>query len=88
MTRPLQFITETGSVYELDRTKQMMRRMSGEDRPTPNQGEDGVWKPYGAITEVKVGVPVLVTWGWDDEGILHRTITSPVMVIPQQKEET
>lgn len=41
--------TLTGSVYEVDENISSIRRIIGNEEPTPRQGLDGVWKKYSFI---------------------------------------
>lgn len=58
------FITRSGSTYELDAEQQRIRRVSGARASR----DDGVWREYEAITEIRRGSRVLVQFpgGLDD----------------------
>ena len=70
------FYTESGSIYELDRTQNQIRRLEGAQDPTPRQGSDGEWKTFEYCSEVREGHPTLIQW----EGI-RSTLTSTVKTI-------
>jgi hypothetical protein len=74
------FWTES-SVYEIDGSRSLMRRLAGVHPPTTNQGADGRWRPLVTTSPIQVGDPVLVTWGSLDDDVTPRTITSPVVGI-------
>jgi hypothetical protein len=83
MKRPiLRFVTETGSVYEIDETTKHIRRLLGNAAPTVRQGSDGEWKRYHSITNVMIGSNVLIVWRInreaDAETVLCSTLTSKV----------
>jgi hypothetical protein len=71
------FRTESGSIYELDRAGEQVRRLEGQKNPTPRQGPDGEWKKFSSCSEVRVGHPVLIQWG---PGSKH-TLTSMVISV-------
>ena len=83
----VEFVTETGSVYQLDETGHRARRLSGTQAPTARVGSDGAWRAYVTATPVVVGQPVVVVWAIDDEpdgtGLLtaRSTVTSPVVSV-------
>ena len=58
----MNFLTESGSVYQVDKTSNKIRRLSGLHDPLPIQGTDGEWKSYEEISSVVVDLPVLITW--------------------------
>lgn len=70
------FYTDSGSIYELDKENNRIRRLEGTENPTPRQGADGEWKVFKHCSEVLEGWGVLIRW----EGI-RSTITSPVKTI-------
>lgn len=43
------YLTEAGSVYQVDHEKKMVRRLSGTKSPTDRQGQDGEWKQFIGI---------------------------------------
>lgn len=67
--------TRSGSVYQVDHEGKRVRRMSGENDPTPRQGVDGEWKSFHHINEEIA--PGHLFFDWDGEG--HGTITSKVV---------
>jgi hypothetical protein len=75
------FFTLSGSAYELDRSKNQIRRLEGTEDPTPRQGPDGEWKAFEYCSEVQVDHSVLIRW----EGVCS-TITSQVkLIVPEQQ---
>ena len=61
------FWTEN-SVYEVDPSRSLMRRLGGRSPATPHQGVDGSWQLFAEISPIEVDRPVLVRWeaGPDD----------------------
>jgi len=54
----MKFITESGSVYQIDTANKKIRRLSGKNDPTPRQGADGEYKSYegfGSLEEIVAG---------------------------------
>jgi hypothetical protein len=70
------FYTESGSIYELDKPNNRIRRLEGVVNPTPRQGPDGEWKTFEHCSPVRKGKGVLIQW----EGV-RSTLTSPVKTI-------
>jgi len=70
------FITESGSVYEVNEEEKLIRRISGNRKPTERQGEDGEWKKYHALIRLGDDIEYSVYILWDNQG--HGTITSRV----------
>lgn len=81
----VRFLTETGSIYEIDEANKQVRRISGQHAPTHRQGEDGCWRTYYSITNLLawVGGRVLIVWDQveeeDGQTILQSTLTSVVV---------
>lgn len=46
----MKFETLSGSVYEVDKARKLIRRLSGVKDPTPRQGVDGIWKRYESVS--------------------------------------
>lgn len=61
----LRFWTEN-SLYEVDFSRSLIRRLGGRSRATPHQGADGRWQVFVEISNVEVDQPVLVHWEADD----------------------
>lgn len=59
------------SVYEIDPDNNKIRRIEGDNPPTPRQGEDGVWQEAHVQRLVFGGL--LITWA---DG--RQTVTSAV----------
>ena len=53
--------TASGSTYEVDEERRLIRRVSGTHPPTENQGEDGHWQFYHAVTVTPTGC-LLIAW--------------------------
>lgn len=68
--------TETGSIYEVDTEKKLVRRIEGTKPPTERQGEDGVWKSYERLYIYENGL--LFTWKTKD-GVAKSTLTSKLV---------
>ena len=81
------FVTMSGSTYEVDEQNKQIRRLKGQSDPTPRQGEDGRWKPYQDLSEIKQGEPVFIVWTDDVKaeipGGIPGTLTSPVVSVMQ-----
>ena len=80
----IEFDTESGSTYEVDRTPSgpdksgRIRRLIGTREPTPRQGTDGEWKDFYHLTPVVIGKEGVLVF-WDEKG--KATLTSPVTEI-------
>jgi len=57
----IRFFTEN-SEYELDEEKTRIRRVTGKFPPTPNQGDDGVWRTYDEISPIEEDVEPVIWW--------------------------
>jgi hypothetical protein len=78
-TPTLRFLTETGSVYEIDQNERQIRRLSGAGPGTSRVGNDGVWRSFVGVSGPVVGSSVLVHWRVNPEsGVLETTVTSRV----------
>lgn len=82
------FRTASGSRYEVDYDKKMIRRLAGTADPTARQGKDGEWKEYADISDIEVGKGVAILWGNDvsllpgsPEGAMKTTFTSNVSAL-------
>ena len=58
----MRFITETGSLYEVDQENKKIRRLNGKRDPSPRQGKDGEWQGYLNDLSIVVGEPVIIAW--------------------------
>lgn len=67
-------VTKSGSVYEVDVPGKRVRRLHGEQDPTPRQGKDGEWRAYAAMYWV-TGRCLVFDWAGDGKC----TMTSAVM---------
>lgn len=81
----MKFRTESGSHYEIDRTKRQIRRIAGPNAPSKRQGKDGEWKHYEFASDVVVGNQVVIFWDNSEKlldgsppGAHPTTMTSPV----------
>jgi hypothetical protein len=76
------FNTVSGSIYEVDETNKRIRRLEGKTLGTVRVGNDGDWKRYSNISEIKVGRSIVIVWGIDYDGgeyvKARSTITSSV----------
>ncbi len=82
------FRTETGSLYEVDKSSNMIRRVSGKYPGTPRLGTDGDWRPYRMLCHLKVGQEAMIVWGDNVAPIdptvrvlAKTTMTSPIVEI-------
>lgn len=79
------FQTVSGSLYELDRSNNRIRRLIGINNPTDRQGKDGEWKQYSTVSAIKVGIPVVIVWEMyehDKDLVQYKTtVTSNVVDI-------
>lgn len=73
------------STYEVDLDKKQIRRLRGQDDPTPRQGLDGVWKEFQRITGIEVGTRVLIVWS--EEGVIPASLTSPIVKVIEKDVE-
>ena len=93
----VKFATETGSIYEVDEDAKKMRRVSGKHEPTYNQREDGEWREYEEISEIKIGERLLTIWGPEEvkyasneamrKLVLRRTQTSRITEIIRDRTD-
>lgn len=75
----LRFLTESGSIYEIDHTERKVRRVSGKGPGTPRVGTDGSWRTFMDLNQPTVGNAVLIQWRLNpDSGALETTLTSAV----------
>ena len=72
------YITESGSVYQVDEQNKLVRRLSGNKNPTPRQGIDGEWKEY-----YELHVDKIMAIQWNDKG--QCTFTS--RIVKEVKED-
>lgn len=80
----MKFITETGSLYELDLEGKRVRRLIGVADPTPRQGKDGEWRYFESCSAIKIGREAYFIWQVDptEDGLVARTTgTSKVKTI-------
>lgn len=73
-------ITETGSQYEINEQALSIRRITGKNKPTPRQCNDGEWKKYSYISEPLVGARLFIIWDYIN-GVAKSTMTSPIVEI-------
>jgi hypothetical protein len=79
-------IVTSGSVYEVDQKESRIRRLEGKLDPTKRVGNDGEWKQYHSLSDIKIGQCILIIWNEDIEplaieGTSPGTMTSPVVEI-------
>lgn len=70
----MKYVTECGSLYEVDHANNRIRRLSGLKDPTPRQGKDGEWKNFHAIYTTMENRFLI---DWNGEG--KCTYTSPII---------
>ncbi len=76
----IRFWTEN-SVYEIESSLSLMRRLAGARAPTAHQGADGRWRAFTDISPIAVGRPVVVTWDIRiDDRVAQRTTSSVIGV--------
>lgn len=56
------FLTESGSVYQVDDERNLIRRLSGSNDPTPRQGPDGEWKHFHKLRDDLVPGAIVIFW--------------------------
>lgn len=71
------------SIYELDQAHSRIRRLAGKTEPSPRQGPDGEWRTYHHISDIAVGLIVIIVWRVrsSDGIVIEGTCTSPVAAI-------
>jgi hypothetical protein len=81
------FETVSGSVYEVDEDKKLIRRMQGTEAPTVRQGKDGEWRRYLDLL-IDMGKSAIILWDPKDTSLLEgslggqpSTVTSKVITI-------
>ncbi len=74
--------SESGSVYEIDRERKLIRRLSGSHAPTERQGADGEWKKYADMEGLSLGDRLLIIWNVANE-IRQCTQTSGIVKIEE-----
>lgn len=82
----MKFVTESGSLYEVDLSEKKTRRLIGVSNPTSRQKNDGEWQTYQYIfpTDGPVkGKPVVFVWDIKQSGIAPSTVTSTVARIEE-----
>jgi hypothetical protein len=80
----VKFRTESGSIYETDPDRPRIRRLSGNAHPTPQQGPDGEWKDYAALSDITEGKPCIIGWRFTTVAgaiVMLTTVTSAVTAI-------
>lgn len=76
------------SVYEVDRSKKLWRRVKGLNDPLESQGTDGEWKPYEFIVGPNVGSSCIIAYMGGVRGFETSTVLSvePDLVEPAAKD--
>jgi hypothetical protein len=78
--------TISGSIYEFDHGLRRVRRLSGQEDPTPRQGKDGEWKSYNEVL-LQWNGSLIVVWGYDEKAnITKTTMLSPLAKIQFDKD--
>lgn len=90
MSNIISYVTETGSVYQVDYERKLARRVSGNGEPTANFGRDARWNPYADVVRTPTGALAFI-WQVNpvDGGMVHfrTTITSTVVSETQLNTE-
>lgn len=63
------FRTESGSSYEVDQPNNKIRRLYGKLPSTDRVGQDGEWKSFHSLSQLIIGRPVIIVWGFVDDGL-------------------
>lgn len=75
MTR---YLTESGSVYEVDTNTRRMRKLSTNVTPdTTRIPQDGAWRAFEEMIHGCDGDAIVFVWGESPEGALQTTVTTP-----------
>ena len=69
--------TETGSIYEIDNINKKIRRLSGQENPTPRIGQDGQWRKFKTIEKISNGQMLII---WDFEGLVAKSTLTSIVV--------
>jgi len=85
-SEPMIVRTTNGSIYEVDTTNKLVRRLSGRGQATVRVGEDGSWKSYHSINFSEQGL--LIVWRITPEGVAQSTLTSPLILDSEAKTIT
>jgi len=73
------FETESGSWYQYNEQKNMIRRVSGRGEPTARLAGRETWKSCSGLILEK-GSPAIILWGYsEDKGAMLTTVTSTVV---------
>lgn len=85
----IKFTTLSGSLYEVDESKKLVRRLFGTKAATSRQGNDGEWRSYSDIFLMQ-GKPCIITYNdvpllpGSDPSSIPGTITSNVQNIERE----
>lgn len=71
--------TKSGSTYEVDDGKKLVRRLCGVLDPTSRQGKDDEWKKYEIASFINQGELTFLLFDWTGQG--NCTITSQIIEI-------
>jgi len=85
----MKFVTQSGSVYELDQPNKRICRHNREYGTSQYVGRDADWRPYELlVSDPKVGQMLMIIWGWNTaKQRVETTITSPVVKILEESNE-
>ena len=72
-------VSTVNSVYHINESEHLIRRIGGVNLPTPRQGEDGEWATYETIVQHPQG-GLLIVWGENPDGTARCTWTSDVVL--------
>lgn len=73
----MRVLTTQNSVYEINESDKLIRRVHSNHEPTPRQGADGVWQSYRSLEWLRDGL--IIDWGDNPNGSAKCTWTSKVL---------
>lgn len=71
----MKFTTNTGSIFEVDQAKKLIRRTPKEGNPTKTK-EDNVWRQYALHSPIVKDRSVMIWWEGNDPHLTPYTQTS------------
>ena len=72
--------TQSGSTYEIDESNKLARRLHGVKTPTKFFSKDEQWKKYSFISEVVIGIPLIIAWEETVEGYTQPATQTSLVV--------
>lgn len=73
------------STYEVDEPQMRVRRLTGDNEPTPYQGVDGEWRTFQEMSPVREGVGVVILWGFNPMKPAFETTQTSLVVEVDKK---